>query len=262
MEFLSPLTLLKEFIGPIEKGQEINFNKVKKKLLAEFDLSDDGVLEINGKTLNKSEALQLLEDLKSDNKLDIYLELADYPELEAFMENEDTSFLENQNTFIANASRELRDYVEPIFAAKYSDVLKSAIRSKKYLKVKNLTKHPMMLGSDFETRCFNPSHNYLNGHIGELEQLQSEFKYDNDQFFRASFLWSTEFITILNTLPSYFHDIRDHIGEHLQKLAVKLLKEFDNGRMADRVISGAVKLDTSSAIKMESKRLQGAIAAS
>ena len=84
------------------------------KILAEFELSDQGVIQIHDRFLNKTEALVLIEELKSDNKLAIYIELATFPELEAFIETQDTTFLENQPNFIANASNEQAASVDQV----------------------------------------------------------------------------------------------------------------------------------------------------
>lgn len=63
MQYLSPKTLFSIFNADSEAFTSLDFNQIKKRALAEFELSGKLTIKVNSKELSKNDILQLIDQI-------------------------------------------------------------------------------------------------------------------------------------------------------------------------------------------------------
>ncbi|TND09833.1 MAG: hypothetical protein FD123_957 [Bacteroidetes bacterium] len=99
--------------------------QVRKQLLAEFELQQDKTsIEWNGVTLDKQQALVLVEELRDGRRLNFHKRIAEDPLLLQFLENGEAVFL--FHTTAHYYEQDFIDFCGPYIHARLSDMLASA----------------------------------------------------------------------------------------------------------------------------------------
>ncbi len=118
MNFVNPFELL-----DVAETDAVSIKKAKKRKLAEFDLSDDGIIEVGNQKVTKSDFIRAIDELDNNDKAEFYLFVKNNPRLNAFLTNGDISFFTNFRQESIYSDVNFINFVSPYFAEQYNKVL-------------------------------------------------------------------------------------------------------------------------------------------
>jgi len=232
MKYQNPLTLLDKMNGgPVDVRDNTALTLLRKKMLAELDLTDDKALRVNGRLFNKHELLQFFDQLQSTDTLRFHQQVAADEVLVHFLKSgelkgqlanqswyEDPGFL----VFIA-------PYYEPLFTAAVLNSFKQA----DVAAIQHLFAAPLLMDGVHTTASYRQVLRYLKGLENELKTALAEL--DNGAAFTWKYLAhlaNTKLIQQLNSLPGEFHQWRIDYSIHLINLSIAIYKKDFKRSMA------------------------------
>lgn len=182
--------------------------QVRKKLLAEFELHHDrATIEWNGETLDKQQAMSLVDELKDDVKFAHHLRIAGDPVLLHFMESGETAFL-----FIPDAKfydQFFIDFCAPYIRFRMAEMLATAFEGNDpVLLTMLLQPHPLIGPETTEAS------------VGKLRSLLVRAKEEMKQVRRKG-TWEKEEVRV----AAWAQQVR---GGALERLPFALQKERDS----------------------------------
>lgn len=86
MQYRSPIAVLGHFLNANEKFSIITHTELRKRILAEFELTSEISLKINSSEYSKNDLLIALDDLKTDSNIEFHKRVAENPPLLELLE--------------------------------------------------------------------------------------------------------------------------------------------------------------------------------
>jgi hypothetical protein len=225
MQYLSPKTLFSIFNADIESFISLDFNQIKKRALAEFELSGKLTINVNSKELSKNDILQLIDQYKLSDELDFHLKIAEIPELLIFLEKNhpsgklsfsapcfnDEKFIRFLSPFLANSLG--------IFYASCIDNPQLTIQFASRIKFPILQEHVHLITEQVNQK--------ISKNISALNMIELKFKLDV-RYPDSSIYFKNDLIRILNLLPKeYFANQVDNYA----LAGIKFIRTFFTTRI-------------------------------
>ncbi|MGO4288333.1 hypothetical protein [Chitinophaga sp. RAB17] len=231
MKYLNPLTFLTKMNGgPVDLRDNAALSLLRKKMLAEAELSEDKLLKANGQLFSKNDLLQFFDQLQSSQELIYHQQIAADPALLHFLETgemkgkiadhvlyKDPSFL----FFIA-------PYYEPLFTVAILNSLKNQdVRTMEYLFA-----GPLLLDGAYTTVSYQRVLRYLGVMDNELKAVVDELNNGGAYIWKYLVRFANPtLIRQLNTLPEEFNKWRSDYGISMINLALAVyMKDFKRGQ--------------------------------
>jgi hypothetical protein len=208
MSYQSPLHILKSLnLSPDDLDSD-NLNRLRKKLLAEFNLTDEITIEINGNQYTKDEVLKTIEKLRQIDDLAIHKAIYEQNGLSRWLENPNEKGIP-----FDKIQRVLDDFPE-------KDWFREFVKQSFHTQVKSFFKNRQFGGfSDFSLHLNNFDED-LNYDILETFQIQinqiinnineatknPNIKHNKSDF---GFISESNWTDFLNSLPSSFESVID-----------------------------------------------------
>lgn len=167
MQYISPFSLLGIDIKEIsQKPDSINVSFLRKKMLAEFELSQSVTIKTPAGELSKNDVLVVLNQLQNPQILNFHLEIAKDNILLDFLQR---NVLED--TFLKNpiySQKDFIDFITPYFANSYCTLIIRILETEGESNP-NLHKIPMLITSGEELKWLNPIRRKLFDFISTIE---------------------------------------------------------------------------------------------
>ncbi|MEI3798161.1 MULTISPECIES: hypothetical protein [unclassified Chitinophaga] len=252
MKYVNPVSFLETVHGgPVDTENTAALSLLRKKMLAELELSDDKQFKINQWTFDKHQLLQFFDKLTAGNELRYHAQIAADPVLLHFLETGEItgrfadSPLYNENGFLKFIS----PYYEPLFTNAVLDSLKhQRLQNTSYLFT-----NPWLLDGEHTTTSYRRIFRYTQVLEEHLKIIIGKLR--NGVFIRWKDLSVWANITLvqqLNILPRGFHEFRSDYGICLINVGLAIYqKDFQNG-MA--ILNLVEKLQTTEYVQEENKR--------
>jgi hypothetical protein len=222
MKYRNPLALLEKMNGAaIDSTDTAAVSLLRKKILAELELTEDKVLWINGENFSKNDVLLFFDSLKNKTELYFHQEIKADPELSAFLATgitdglfaykalyQDKSFL----SFIA-------PFYEPLFTAA---VLKN-LQEQQPVMLEFLFTNPVLLDGQRMKRSYDKILRLLKEQHTAVERVRMALAKDPREPWQQleKYIGHTQ-IRLLNAMPDAFHMQRSDYGIALINLALVL----------------------------------------
>jgi hypothetical protein len=230
MKYLNPLAFLTKMNGgPVDLRDNAALSLLRKKMLAEVELSDDKLLKIDGQLHSKNDLLQFFDRLQSSRELIYHQQISEDRVLLQFLETgvltgqiadhmwyKDAGFLQ----FIA-------PYYEPLFTVAILNGLKDQdVRTIGYL-----FSGPLLLDGAHITDSYRRVLRHLKGMDEQLKATVEAI--NNGGAYRWKYVArfaNPTLIKLLNILPDEFNKWRSDYGISLINLALAIyIKNFKEG---------------------------------
>jgi len=241
-QYISPIRLF-DHCG-IDYNGEINLQRIKKQLIAEFDFSKTGFIETSGYTYNKNDVLEEIERPDFANRLTYHQRLwASKPIL---------SVLENNQVDMASISMafdkfqgepEFDSFFSPYFAAPFNHICRSFINDGRLDKVGQWLWFRDFLQMPEREEGFKAIRIFLE----ENDRLFKNISKENYDIFRPKIKhWiETGWVDLFNNLPDEFYQQKNQLIVELINLTVKIqrieagdCRRISNGLIALREVPG------------------------
>lgn len=230
MKYLNPLSFLTKMNGgPVDMRDNAALSLLRKKMLAEVELSDDKLLKVDGQLFSKNDLLQFFDRLQSTQEGIYHQQIAADPVLLHFLETggmrgrigdhalyQDAAFL----FFIA-------PYYEPLFTV----AILNSLKHQEVTMLEALFSGPLLLDGTHTTTSYRHVLRYLKSLDNELkaatETLNNGAAYSWKYLSRFA---NPTLIQQLNILPAEFNKWRSDFGISLINLALAIYtKDFKQG---------------------------------
>jgi hypothetical protein len=252
MKYVNPLSFLEAVHGgPVDTGNTAALSLLRKKMLAELELSDDKQLKVGQWVFNKHQLLQFFDQLTAGNDLRFHTQIAADPVLLHFLETGEITGrfadnpLYNENGFL----KFIAPYYEPLFTNAVLDSLKRQQLQNTFDLFANL----WLLDGEYTTTCYDRIFRYVR--VLEEQLKIAIAKLRAGEVIPLRELWAFANITLvkqLNQLPHAFHEWRSDYGICIINLGLAIYRnDFQNG-MAMLVMME--KLHTTEYVQEENAR--------
>lgn len=254
MNFINPFELL-----DVAEVDAASIKKAKRRKLAEFDLSDDGIIEVGNQKVTKSDFIRVTDELDNNDKAEFYLFVKNNLRLNAFLTNGDTSFFVNYRQESIYSDADFVNFISPYFAQQYNKVLLEAYENDNIPLLKRIVANPPLVNSRDTEKAYKGLSQFLKTIEEELHEIRTEIDneesyYDEDTVDELDAdLREKANIDAINILPSYFQAQRNEIALKVRNISVAVFNGINDADVAFQIVSHSLEFNTNNLTK---QRLQ------
>lgn len=252
MNFVNPFDLL-----DVVEADAATIKKAKRRKLAEFDLSDDGIIEVGNQKITKSDFIRVTDELDSDDKAEFYLDVNNNPRLNAFLTNGDTSFFINYRRKSIYSNADFVNFISPYFAHQYNKVLLDAYQNGNIPLLKKIVASPLLVNNRDTEKAYKGLSQLLKSIEAELHEIRNEIDTENSYYDEDTVdeldadLREKVNNEAINILPSYFQAQRNEIAQKVRNISVAVFNVINNADVAFQIISYSLEFNTNNLTKQK-----------
>ena len=250
MQFINPIEILglSSVADTTSIDNEI-VRKAKRKLVADIDLSDNGLFEYYGLQLTKGDCEKVIDDLTNNDLKEFYLYLASNKKLNNFLVNGyDAVFINFKQDSIFKLP-EFVEFVSPYFAPKFDKALLNAFENEDVEQTKSILKTSFLISQNDINLAYKSVSNNIQNRIDDIAEIKRDIKneesvYDEDDIDEVVDLVVENFPSdILNCLPNYFQSQILKIANEINYLNVVIWDNFDNTQVCNDLLEHVLTLN-------------------
>lgn len=254
MDYLSPFHLIYDDPATADLSVVPSFQKIKRKLLAKYELVDNEAIQIKGNWINRGDALKLIEDLKDEKQMAFHQTIFSKPDLLSFLEEGNEVLLKNPDTSLSD---EFRNNLSPFFSRKFGVLFFKAFKEAESILAYAKFPLEIYVNEEDENFAFSKIYSAVKNKSIELEPLH--FEVPNKQLVKngkqiREFL-PIAFIKRINTLPQYFEDVREMIADEVHSMACRINDDAGKYGLALDVLKYGSKIKVGPEMKEEYNRV-------
>ncbi len=231
------------FINPIEilnlEGAEISdidnsaIKKAKRKLIADIELSDNGLLEYKGQQLTKSDCEQAINELGNPLILDFYIQINNNKLLNEFLVNGNEKIFESFSFESIYLLPEFVNFISPFFADKFDKAFLKSFQDKDIIKINLILKTEKLIKPEDLTIAYKSISHLLNEHIQTFDRIRDRIKNEEENYSEQDLDSISQYVfknipfELLNTLPIYFQSQLNKIATSINYLQIAIWNGYD-----------------------------------
>jgi len=208
--------------------------KAKRKLFADIDLSDNGVLDYHGLQLSKGNCEKAIDELTNNDYKEFYLYLANNKPLNEFLANgKDAIFKSFKQDSILKLP-EFVTFISPYFAPKFDRALLAAFENDDADLTKAILNTSSLITQTDLNVAFKSVSNNIQHKIAAIDEITKDIKneessYDEDDIEDVVQLVKDNFpANTLNCLPPYFQSQILKVAKSINYLSNSIWDAFDS----------------------------------
>jgi hypothetical protein len=254
------------FINPIEilelqnySSSDINSSLIKKgkrKLFADIDLSDEGVLDYKGISLTKTDCDTAIAKLENPEYVKFYLYLANNNQpLNDFLVNGDETFFLRLLQETIYKLPEFVNFISPYFAPQFDKVLFNSFKNKDFIKTQNILQTQYLINISDKNIAFKSTNIEISENIKKIEEITRKIK-NNETSWTAVTIPGLVFhirnrtpVNILNLLPKYFQSQVNKIAVSINQLQLSIWDNLYNPSACRQLLELLLSLNIESVNK-------------
>jgi hypothetical protein len=252
MNFVNPFDLL-----DVVESDIASVKKAKRRKLAEFDLSDDGMIEVGNQKITKSDFIRVTDELDSSNIAEFYLFVKRNLKLNAFLTNGDTSFFTNFRQESIYTDADFVNFISPYFSQQYNIVLLEAFQNDNLTLLKRLVVNLPLVNSRDTEKAYKGLSQHLKNIEDELHEIRRELDdeesyYDEDTIDELDAdIREKANNEAINLLPSYFQAQRNEIAQKIRNISVAVFNGINDAEVAYQLISYSLEFKINNLTKQK-----------
>jgi len=253
------------YVNPIEilelKNEDANsidsnvIRKAKRKLFAEIDLSDDGLLVYYDQKLTKSDCERAIYELDDSNKFEFYYHLATNHLLNSFLANGNIEFLTRPKQESIYKLPEFINFISPFFTRKIDSLLLKAFQNNDIELFSSIIRVNFLIAKHDINNAYRSLSNEIEHRIIETDNLTTKIKegesaFTDDNIENILNIIEDKFpIEFLNKLPLYFQSQISKIASSINYLQLNIWNEFDTTLVSLKLLEHLLSLNIESVSK-------------
>lgn len=269
MTFINPIEILELQNYSVSDIDNSLIKKAKRKLFADIDLSDDGVLDYKGVSLTKTDCETAIEKLENPEYVEFYLYLAnDNQQLNDFLVNGNENFFFFLNSKFSQESiyklPEFVNFISPYFAPRFDKALLSNFMEFDRLPllslistgiIKDILQTQLLINPTDINIAYKSLSVALTSRISETKQIAQKIKdetsdYDDDNIDEVVDLITDLFpADLLNLLPKYFQSQINKIAAAINQLQFAIWDNLHNPSVCRQLLEHLLALNIESVSK-------------
>lgn len=256
MQYKSPVKILSSFI-PEEELHKIEFGTIKKRILAEFELSGQTTITVGAGDFSKNDIFSILENYRTQDDLKFHYLIAKNQALQAFLEtNRPCETLVFKDECYKNP--EFIAFVSPFLAYSTGIFFASCIQNPD-LPIRFINKATNLILSEHEQLVVDPVRQAVDQVLSEIESAEKELP-STKKMQEVTRCFSSRLIKVLRLLPhNLFHDVVDLYAQYGFNYVVAILRakpqKVDYIKYCHTIMGRLVVLQVSPVLKNEIAKL-------
>ncbi len=252
MTFTNPFELLE-----LDSDDKEAIKKAKRRKLAEFELSDDGTIEVGTQKVIKSDFIRVTDELDNPDKVEFYLFVKGNPRLNAFLTMGDTSFFTNYRQESIFSDADFINFISPYFAEQYNKVLLQAFNEDNLPLLKKIVANPPLVNGLHLDKSYRGLSQLLKSIEEGLHEIRTEIDneesyYDEDTVGELEVdLREKANNDAINILPSYFQSQRNEIAQKVRNISVAVFNGINDAEASFRIVSYSLEFNVNNLTKQK-----------
>lgn len=242
--YINPLVVL-----DLDKPDADSLKKAKRRKLMEFELAEDGMIEINKQKISKNDFLVMAELLDTPQNIEFFgLLKKECYLLEAFLTSADTAFFSLYNPLPQFENADFIDFVRPFYLPQFDKILLKTYKDEDANLLKLLFKPAQFISNKDEDAAYTSLYQHINQQITSLEDFAPEIKKTNSQYNYYNLNTIFEAVAklakpdALNVLPDFFQSKRNNIASTINQIAAVSFNKHKDFDMPMQLLCLAKKL--------------------
>ncbi len=256
MLFINPIELLELQAKPLENLDDETFKRARKRLLAEIDLSDEGLYQHKGRTITKSNCQQAIEAWDDVRKREFYYALAtSHRALNDYLALGDEAFFTSFSTDQLCQRIDFVNFVSPFFAYNFDRSLSKALRSGDENLCVSILNAQALINADSVSTAYASTIQELHERIAEVETLRLDIKAKTSRYTATTIheivgLVQRHFpVAVINRLPNLYEGDLENIASSINYLQLAIWDQFDMVDVAFALLEHLQQLNIDNADK-------------
>jgi hypothetical protein len=212
MKYRNPLAFLEKMNGvAIDSADTAAVSLLRKKMLAEVELTEDKVLQINGEWCSKNDLLVFFDSLQRTTELQYHQEIKADPVLSAFLATGEMAGLFADKALYKDKS--FLSFIAPFYEPLFTTAVLNSLQQQQFMALQYLFGNPVLLDGDRMKRSYDKVFRLLKEQGAKVEKARASLAADHRNNWRqvAAYVGHAQ-VQSLNTLPDAFHFQRSDYG--------------------------------------------------
>jgi len=230
MSYRNPLAVLEKMNGTaIDTTDAAAVSLLRKKMLAELELTEDKVIWINGESFGKNDLLLFFDSLQNKTELYFHQEIKSDPVLSAFLASGVITGLFNDKALYKDKS--FLSFIAPFYEPLLTAAALHSIQQQRVDTLEYLFANPVLLDGPSMKPCYDKIFRWLKQQYVAVEEVRKALANGNQARWQqvANDVAPAQ-VQLLNALPDAFHMQRSDYGILLINFALAL---HTNGHKKD-----------------------------
>ncbi|SEW54016.1 Med9 domain-containing protein [Chitinophaga arvensicola] len=226
MKYLHPFTFLEKMNGgPVDTGDAAAISLLRKKMMAELELTEDKILWIGKQAFSKNDLLKFFDGLQSPLNLQLYQQINNDEVLSTFLETGKQTRPFHDNDWYKDPR--FIQFISPYYEPLFTTAILKALKEQDVAVLQRLFANPVLMDSAARNKSDEKISRLLQEEYKALEEAGTRRKSDRAcRTDEVTPLLTRQHMQVLNTLPDLFQGHRNDWGLLLIQFA--LILDFTN----------------------------------
>jgi hypothetical protein len=237
MKYRNPLALLEKMNGAgIDSTDTAAVSLLRKKILAELELTADKVLAINGEGFSKNDLLLFFDRLKNKTELYFHQEITSDPVLSEFLATGIITGLFTDKALYKDKS--FLSFIAPFYEPLFTTAVLSSLQQQRVVPLQYLFTNPVLLDGERMKRSYDKIFRLLKEQHAKVERVRIALSKNGSEPWEQlePYIDHTQ-VELLNALPDAFHMQRSDYGILLINLALELNAHGDRKKALEILVA-------------------------
>ena len=238
MAYRNPFLLLGVEASPAEIDRNF-LKRLRRKVLADFELSDSPVANFNGTELDKSQALALIEQLEDPAACQFHFRVREEKEWLDFLNGQASRIPDLQ----APDNPAIASRLAPLWATAATELIRQQLKEGDFDAIVAALPGIAWLAPPQQEQVLTPIERFHNRQKEQIEQFTNQIRSLDLQKVKIWQYLDLRYLRLLNQLPAHYQSLRNRYVESLIQLARALVNQLGRKRLAYDTIEAAIRLD-------------------
>jgi hypothetical protein len=207
--------------------------KAKRKLIADIDLSDNGVFEYYGMQITKGDCEKAVEELENKDFKEFYLYLASNKPLNEFLAIGNQKVFKNFKQDSIFKLPEFIEFISPYFAPKFDKAVLAAFEKNNPSLIKSILNTSILIEQSDLNLAYNSLTRHIQNNIDNTDKITKGIKNEESDYCEDNIEEVIQIVkdyfpnNTLNCLPQYFQSQILKIAKSINFLSNSIYSAFD-----------------------------------
>ncbi|MGO4288334.1 hypothetical protein [Chitinophaga sp. RAB17] len=222
MKYRNPLAFLEKMNGAaIDSADTAAVSLLRKKILAELELTADKGLQINGEWCSKNDLLLFFDSLQNKKELHFHQEIKSDPVLSEFLATGIITGLFADKALYKDKS--FLSFIAPFYGPLFTTAVLNSLLQQQVVTLQYLFNNPVLLDGEAMKRCYDKVFRLLKEQYARVEEVRAALAKDaRERWEQVDIYIGARQVQLLNALPDAFHMQRSDYGILLINFALVL----------------------------------------
>lgn len=240
MKYLNPFAFLEKMNGgPVSTEDAAAVSLLRKKMMAELELSAAKVLRVDTQWFSKNDLLHFFDELQSPARLHFYQQINNDTVLSGFLETGKLAGLFTDNPVYNTPS--FLTFIAPFYEPLFTAAVVNSLRQQQASVLQQLYANPLLMDGEHQNRSYDKIFRALQEPYKILEDAEARRRLNpNSRWREAAPYAGLQQVRVLNALPDIFQQFRNDYGILMINFALALDGTRENKKALE--ILRAVKI--------------------